>query len=155
MPLPAIQRPAALPTDTGLTSGLTRKPVGRATSVDGTASNERRRTYATGALGHASENRQHRVGIAVSEADRETILQQLFRCLGKYDPRAIPRIIAKRTGITEQAVDYVLQQTCREFQIWRHEIELALARANEAATAVWQRRSERPDLVRGRRHEFR
>jgi hypothetical protein len=89
--------------------------------------------------GHPFENRKHIVGIKLAPTDREIILAQLFRCLGKYDPRAIPRIISKRTGITERAIDYVLQQTCLEFREWSREIRSGLARAEEAAAAAWKR----------------
>ena len=84
--------------------------------------------------------RLNKVGIAISEQDRDAVKSQLFRLMGKYDPRAIPRIISKRTGITEQAVDWTIQQTCQEYRTYRHEIEVALARADEAAAAVWNKR---------------
>lgn len=134
------RKPDAARATSNETAGLARKPVARASSsVHLTQGALFPKKPAGRTLGKPVETKRDWIGIRLHEKDREIILQQLFRCMGKYDPRAIPRIISKRTGITEQAVDFVIQGTCREFEEWRREIRQAIARADEAGAAAWKR----------------
>lgn len=88
--------------------------------------------------GQASESRTFKSGNWVTEKDRDVVKLHLFRLSGKYDPRAIPRIISKRTGMTEQAVDQILQALVREYEDWSREIRSAIVRADESVARSWK-----------------
>lgn len=159
--MPATQRQldAARPVAPEPSSGLTRKPSGRASS-----SIEYGATVSRGKAGpskaprlspHSIENITQVSCVFEAPSQREKIIDKLVRMIEakdrknpnrpKYAPKAIFRLASQHLGIPEDDVVNVAEKYIVESLKWRRFVRLDLTqvanRADEAAASVWFRRS--------------